>query len=207
MTDAAPGDVVEQHAIAGTKARAARAGCDDLATRLVSRNHAAVCLGPSAGVLAVDRADVAAADRRRLHAHDDLSVARHGVSYLAKLDAAIAGKIDAAHTLLPARVRRNYATAVAGRPANSQASAIIAASSGFLGTHPSSLRIFSLEATSTAGSPARRGDSTVGISPPVTARAASTTSRTENPAPFPRLKTSRPGRHVASSARMCAAAR
>ena len=137
--------MVEQHAIAGTKARAPRADRDDLAARLVTRDHAAVRLGASADVLAVDRADVAAADRRRLHAHHDLSVARHGVSDLAKLDAAIAGEIDAAHALLPAPVRRNYATAVTRRPANSQASAIIAASSGFLGTHPSSLRIFSPE--------------------------------------------------------------
>ncbi|HEX2038274.1 MAG TPA: hypothetical protein VHF47_00935 [Acidimicrobiales bacterium] len=61
------------------------------------------------------------------------------------------------------------------------------ASSGFSGTQPSSARMRSLEATSTAGSPARRPTSTAGMSHPVTSRATSITWRTENPAPLPRL--------------------
>ena len=46
----------------------------------------------------------------------------------------------------------------------------------------------SLDATSLAGSPARRGVSTAGMGCPVTLRAVSITSRTEYPIPFPRLK-------------------
>ncbi len=70
----------------------------------------------------------------------------------------------------------------------SHASDTMSSSAGFSGTQPSSARMRSLDATRTGGSPARRGDSTAGIWQPVTSRAASTTSRTENPLPLPRLK-------------------
>ena len=46
------------------------------------------------------------------------------------------------------------------------------------------------DATSTAGSPARLGCSITGIWRPVTVRAVSSTSRTEEPTPVPRLKIS-----------------
>src|SRR5436853_5376202 len=49
-----------------------------------------------------------------------------------------------------------------------QASPIIVARSGLWGTHPSSPRIFWLEATRIGGSPARRGASTAWIGTPVT---------------------------------------
>ena len=70
----------------------------------------------------------------------------------------------------------------------SHASDTMSSSAGLSGIQPSSDRMRSLDATSTGGSPARRGDSTAGIWQPVTNRAASTTSRTENPVPLPRLK-------------------
>ena len=56
-----------------------------------------------------------------------------------------------------------------------------------VGCHPNARLAASLEATSTAGSPSRRGATTVGIGCPVTDRHASITSRTENPVPEPRL--------------------
>ena len=77
--------------------------------------------------------------------------------------------------------------AAAGRAwRHAQASAIIASRS-FSGSQPSSARTFSLEATSWAGSPGRRGSSLTGISRPVTSRAMSITWRTEWPRPLPRL--------------------
>ena len=59
--------------------------------------------------------------------------------------------------------------------------------SGFSGRPPSAAAAAALEATSTAGSPLRRGAISTGIGWPVTARHASTTSRTEKPLPLPRL--------------------
>lgn len=50
--------------------------------------------------------------------------------------------------------------------------------SGYCGTQPSSWRMRSDEATSTAGSPGRRGPTTAGIGCPVTRHAVSTTSLT-----------------------------
>ena len=78
---------------------------------------------------------------------------------------------------------------------------------GALGRQPSSVRAASLDAMSTAGSPSRRGAVTAGIGWPVTARAASSTSRTEKPVPVPRLYTAcRPGRACCRASR-CASAR
>ena len=59
------------------------------------------------------------------------------------------------------------------------------------GFQPSTWRIFSELATSTAGSPARLGDSTTAISRPVIFRATSIISRTLNPLPLPRLQIKR----------------
>jgi hypothetical protein len=73
------------------------------------------------------------------------------------------------------------------RCSKSQASATMSLRSGLRGFHPSSSRIRALEATSAAGSPARLPSSALGMSRPVTDRAASGTSRTEYPAPLPRL--------------------
>ncbi|MDP9846630.1 hypothetical protein J2853_005841 [Streptosporangium lutulentum] len=73
-----------------------------------------------------------------------------------------------------------------GRPASvlsrgqrgrtSQASATMSRTDGCSGFHPSSRWIFSDEATSTAGSPARRSCTTAGISCPVTSRQTDRTS-------------------------------
>src|SRR5215207_3097311 len=60
-------------------------------------------------------------------------------------------------------------------------------SPGFSGFQPRSAWIFSPEATSVGGSPARRGASTASMLCPVMRRAASTTSLTEKPASLPRL--------------------
>ena len=57
----------------------------------------------------------------------------------------------------------------------------------FSARQPSSDWIFADEATSTAGSPARRGATSVPMSAPVTSRHTSITWRTEKPAPLPRL--------------------
>lgn len=57
-----------------------------------------------------------------------------------------------------------------------QASATTSRTDGCSGFHPSSLWIFSDEATSTAGSPARRSRTTAGISCPVTSRQTDRTS-------------------------------
>ena len=69
---------------------------------------------------------------------------------------------------------------------NRQASAAMALRSRDA-RQPSSDWIFADEATSTAGSPARRGPTSAAMSMPVTSRHTSITSRTEKPAPLPRL--------------------
>ena len=71
--------------------------------------------------------------------------------------------------------------------ATSQASRTIPARSVCFGVQPRSARMRSLEATSCAGSPARRSPTTTGTGCPVTSRTASTTSCTEKPVPLPRL--------------------
>ena len=87
------------------------------------------------------------------------------------------------------------------------ASATMVASSVRSGCQPSSVRARSAEATSTAGSPGRRGAGSVGIGRPVTVRQVSITSRTEKPLPLPRLNTwCRPGSAYRSASR-CASAR
>ena len=70
---------------------------DDLAGRLVARDHAAIPLGAHAEVLPVDRADVAAADRRGLHREHDLTVPRGRVGELADVDLAVPREEHASH--------------------------------------------------------------------------------------------------------------
>ena len=79
------------------------------------------------------------------------------------------------------------AASSAVRRATSQASRTMPARSVCSGAQPRSARIRSLEATSCAGSPARRAPTTTGTGCPVTWRTASTTSCTEKPVPLPRL--------------------
>ena len=69
---------------------------------------------------------------------------------------------------------------------NRQASAAMALRSRDA-RQPSSDWIRADEATSTAGSPARRGPTSAPMSMPVTSRHTSITSRTEKPAPLPML--------------------
>ncbi len=89
---------------------------------------------------------------------------------------------------------------------NSQASAAMARRSRSA-RQPSSAWMSADDATSTAGSPGLRAVTSAPIAVPVTSEHTSITSRTENPAPLPRLYTRCwPGRH-ASSARRCASAR
>ena len=76
------------------------------------------------------------------------------------------------------------------------------------GFHPSMEAAFSMPATNTAGSPARRGCSTAGIACPVMRRAAWMISRTEKPLPLPKLiRWLSPPCSRYSSASRCACAR
>src|SRR6185369_11871434 len=84
----------------------------------------------------------------------------------------------------------------------------IVSSSAYWHVHPRISRARAGAATSSAGSPALRADSTTGTRLPLTRATASTTSRTERPRPVPRLMawlgSPLPSR---SSARECASAR
>ncbi len=106
---------------------------------------------------------------------------------------------------LPGRDRREPAEGdgLSGRAGRSrQASATIWFKSR-VGVQPSSSRARALEATSVAGSPARRATSRTGTSAPVTSRTVSTTWRTEYPLPLPRLITRcSPGRAASRRAQV-----
>ena len=98
-----------------------------------------------------------------------------------------ASKLAVAHMLTSYAVAHGFAAVSLRDCATSQASRTIPARSVCFGAQPSSARMRSLEATNWAGSPARRAPTTTGTGCPVTSRAASTTSCTEKPVPFPRL--------------------
>ena len=101
VAHAAPGDVVDDDAVAHLEAPAARAGGHDLPARLVARDHARlVALGPLAEVLVVDAADVRAADRGALGPDQHFAVSRFRDGELTQLRAAVARKHETPHRLV-----------------------------------------------------------------------------------------------------------
>ena len=97
VAHAAAGDVIDNHAVAGLEAAAARARGDDLAARLVPGDHALVAFGALAQVLVIDAANIGAADGGGLHAQQNFAVARLRHRHRAHLDGGVAGQIRCGH--------------------------------------------------------------------------------------------------------------
>jgi hypothetical protein len=80
LTEPAASDVVDDHPVIDVKVPHSVPDLHDLPARFVAGDDAAVSLSTTAGVLPVDRPDVAATDGRRPHPEQDLTGARVGTS-------------------------------------------------------------------------------------------------------------------------------